>query len=584
MNEHPALCPVLALLNPLPGSPLETPEAISALVASLSGLLDNESQCKLSLFISGFILETLQVGHRALLEHLLQLETMGRLEVLSGLFYEPHPALASAEDLSEQLKYSDDFWTNLRGTPPRTICEFTTRKSPYGLVVRPCSENELLSSLLGANTSRGVNTVLLDLSRFCVQPERNAAEDLSQMLSVLYSRARDRGTRLALASECGFARDENSIPLPLLLSPEPPPSFPLDQSSAPVQYLAALRRRLEAARESIEQNSAPQHLTERLSSAKRYFLQAQYFPLTAVADEQDFFCLSRAFYRRAVSASVELDAVIHYDIDPVQGWLEREPHELRRSTSETLLVETPFLRAKLDASSGGTLTELFYKPRKTNLLNFAGHRGSCHGVLATGHFDSPPSKSSIRLLRAQRDLLVCRAVQPLCRETNEMEAPLLFKDFYFRAGVGAHEPMSTAGFHLEYWIESSEEAPHDALFSLVFFWMLPSGDRRCMGARPLISFGGKAAAAVNLEQAARLVSSEVQGGLHGVRLIDAIDGFTVDLRSAKQLAEVEIHPACWLEPSSEDYSVPTGLQVIMSLQARYIWGDERSNSLFVSIC
>ena len=109
-----------------------------------------------------------------------------------------------------------------------------------------------------------------------------------------------------------------------------------------------------------------------------------------------------------------------------------------------------------------------------------------------------------------------------------------------------------------------------------FVFMLPSGTQNGVSLRPLSSAGGEGKTALKLDDPLLLQTKDVEGGLYGGRLIDGIDNFVMDIRSAKPLSAL----GCFPLVSESSFG---GFVMLFFLDARRIFQDDKANTIFLSI-
>ncbi len=118
--------------------------------------------------------------------------------------------------------------------------------------------------------------------------------------------------------------------------------------------------------------------------------------------------------------------------------------------------------------------------------------------------------------------------------------------------------------------------------------MLPSAEPALMSARPLLCVGGQSENSISLEKPFCLNTESCPGGLYGLRLIDGLESYVIDIRSAKALAYIQASHILLPEEAeiSADKNTPrflTGLRLRFYSNSASHWGDEHSNTLFLTI-
>ncbi|MCC6954750.1 MAG: hypothetical protein IT290_11595 [Deltaproteobacteria bacterium] len=339
-----------------------------------------------------------------------------------------------------------------------------------------------------------------------------------------------------------------------------------------------IRQRFAAA--TGQEHSASRSPAQRahLEAAERFILMAE----SAFALESESLEADRLFFEAVISADVELDYYLHPDVDPTIGWVRPADAGAGRLAIDTQLARFLFLQDR------HLLVEIDDKPRKINLVPQGPVDGSSPalGFFLASDADfqkgvgkriaAPTTGNTPALLRSSPDVATLRLQPPVEIATAEKSKPADVQvtiDFSARSGVGAHLTNSTTGFTVEYWVDA-EAAPKGVYAVIELSLVIPSTSGVATTLKPLTSVGGVSALRFPGDARVSLTTANVEGGLHGVRLIDGIDSYVVDLRSAKPLNAVEVLP---LGKNAD------GLIIRLALDAARIYGDEKLNSLFVSI-
>lgn len=635
-------------------------------VRTLIQALEHSENFRFSCFLSGFALEAINSAAPDVPRQLAQLHQLGRLEILSGLFFEPKLSLLTDNEVSDQLRLTSDFWSELG---VNNLCgAWLPELSWHQALGEALVENGyrylvLDRTLIGSRTDsrdtfspilhehQGYPLVLLpDTGLEPFTPEsfveefpENIAEEadlqtaeyrllvLTSLLTPkkqlpdsygaegqvsLLERFTNRLTQCqdlttVLCREAAeLYLDGCSVEEELsFVEPEVCISAPETADTAAIRLnhrMADLRRQLEPLPSYIEEHPHIYANRERLKRACRWFLRSQYRPPPVTAASVGGEYLSRReAYQSLLHAQVEIDKIKHPEIDPVDGWVLKELIDYDEEQDEEVIIDTPFIRLYFKPSRGGSLVEFDYKPRKLNLLNTADQEQEnfsfTGSLIQEEELETPgqrkknscapplePAKTTI--LRHSPDLVVTRFVQPirtLVPLGEDSFSAELFKTFTIKAGLGAHLQNSTTGFALEYWLESEAKPPENVLFALEWTFMLPSANPDGLSARPLFCVGGEAESTHSLAEPLRLSTDSVPGGAYGIRLIDGLEGYIIELRSAKALRLLEVVP---LKGESDhvskvDADLPDygGSLVRFVSTAAELFGDQRSNTLFLSI-
>ena len=113
-----------------------------------------------------------------------------------------------------------------------------------------------------------------------------------------------------------------------------------------------------------------------------------------------------------------------------------------------------------------------------------------------------------------------------------------------------------------------------------FVFMLPSATLGGASLRPLSSAGGEGPKVFPLETALLLENKDVEGGLCGGRLIDGIENFVMDIRSAKPLNALGCFPLTYQHQGTAAFG---GIVLLFFLEARRVFQDDKANTIFLSI-
>ena len=301
-----------------------------------------------------------------------------------------------------------------------------------------------------------------------------------------------------------------------------------------------------------------------------------------------------------ISAQVEIDTIRHPEVDPIHGWIV---HELKKDGAdglEEVVADSQLKRLYFKAGHGGALAEFDYKPRKLDLSCTFDAEGRNHsfvdslvkidpgklGEKSLPEFlklaaSSADGRAEPLVTRQTLDLFGLRLVRGL--ECRSLGAALdyktsLVKHFTVKAGIGAHMNNATTGFNFEFWLEGDIAPPENVYLMSQFCFCLPSGNPDAISIRPLSAVGGAATFTYELAHPQFVPGNAVEGGLYGTRLIDGIESFVMDLRSSKPLNALVAFP---LENNGSGEC--GGIAVLYFTEARRIFGDDKSNTIFLSI-
>lgn len=294
---------------------------------------------------------------------------------------------------------------------------------------------------------------------------------------------------------------------------------------------------------------------------------------------------------RLIRAQVEVDAIQRPDTDPFVGWIETHGADV----DQPVVIETQLACITLDRQSAGSLASFEYKPRKHDFAA-AWDQTDCalsgiDVVISEDPVRLEPEKffnglqpalaqaaatpADVSVTRSTKDLVAVRVLSP-CIGATAAKPSQIFKQYLFKAGIGAHLNNATTGWSLEYWIEG----PTSAQQSLVthFSLIMPSADARTNSIRALTAAGGAAESASGVAPAHRFAADNTPGGCYGIRLIDGITGLLIELRSAKQLTAV--FTKSMVDESTKSWN---GVAVAFVVSASRIADDAHANTIFVSV-
>ncbi len=313
---------------------------------------------------------------------------------------------------------------------------------------------------------------------------------------------------------------------------------------------------------------------EHLAAAKGCFSQ-----LMTQSSELQKPELRAIFFDAILRAAVELDTISHLDVDPNEGWVTFEWIK-KTEGSEYGLIDTQLLRLFLMADRGGEIVGFDYKPQKLNLSDRA--LSERFGVLDKETkkirflTTAEGLKTKVFPTKETKGLLSVRFEQTA--SVPELTGKFL-RDLTIKSGIGAHLTNSTTGFSIEFWLEELQwNAQDELLFIQTWNIALPTFSPELLVARPLLCVGGVADAEFDLSREIWTENSDYPGGLHGVRLIDSVKTFVMDLRTARPISGFRLIPITLSETS-----LFQGLQLQMVFSAKQLIGDDKSNTVFVSI-
>ena len=308
--------------------------------------------------------------------------------------------------------------------------------------------------------------------------------------------------------------------------------------------------------------------------------------------------IRRCIYEQVNIAQVEIDIITQPDIDPVLGWV-RHMHLPNEESVKYVAIDTQLMRLHFDLARAGALTEFDYKGRKANLASTAWDGNDSlsfiEGLLELQPAElstaklpeinriltpAPGSATGALITRQTKDLTGLRLIRTAGvrgLKKNGTQSARIVKHYTVKAGIGAHLPNVTTGFSQEYWLEG-DSAPGSAVYCVSrYSLMLPSANPDSISFRPLASAGGEAPKSIPYSQFFLNVN-DIEGGLYGLRLIDGVSNFVLDIRSAKQLNGIGVLP---LERVSD--TEMNGIVLLFFVGAGRIFEDDKANTIFFSI-
>lgn len=584
-------------LNPLPhqlGS--EGSKFFDEVLPHLVGLLEKHTDSKLSLSISGFALEKLQARKRVSWLEKLASFSGSQIEFLATPFYDLAPELLTETRFLQQLDYQVEFWKPFNITPSNSLgvnCHYqfdsnlllalekrgiklivsdatlvenraALAKLPQGLLVTPATTLNLTNKhLYTENDLRFRLSTKVQLRSVALSPLLYTVGTSKEVITYLDTILKSEDQGFLLPAE--FAFPESAQEDVVFNSTEPKRAFDYSKVNLGWARCQEVPSIIEARKEKAQKENrrGDRHgPVEKYQSALRFIHQGSSRELEFIDNPK----AERSCTELLLYGIVDLEAYLKPDVDPTFGWIEKQ------SIDNVTLLNTQLADYILD--DHGRLTSLDYKPRKTALLSLL--LPPSFNLNLSGEMDSQSDigrKSA--LTRKTKDLCAVRFEDTRKAEFGSFSC---YREFMFRAGVGAHLPNATTGFSFEYWIEG--ELPADLVATVSFSFCLPSPSVEAGFIKPLLCVGGVSERRYYLEKFKTVDLSELTGGAYGVRIIDSIEDLTMDLRSAKQIEEITISPVFSGDKQNPIY---LGSTVSLSVRANRINGDDKSNTLFVSI-
>ena len=292
--------------------------------------------------------------------------------------------------------------------------------------------------------------------------------------------------------------------------------------------------------------------------------------------------LHKEFFNAVLKTQVDIDFVPKPEVDPNTGWVRFMVENYNNDLEELFCIDTQLMTLRFSPYYQGAMLGFEYKPRKNNFsvpsdgispnfltyfadsIEFSASAQGCRGEV------SSPHKTEVRILSHTQDLL-----QVLFKPLEPTAANAIFKHYKVKAGLGAHLPNSTTGFSMRYWFDYAHANPAGKFLVLEMNLLLPTGVPGSISAQALMSVGGVDSRLHDLNQ--KTLLDKAPGGLHGIRLIDGLDNFVMDIRSAQRLVAVLLHPLF------DKNNIHCGTQVKFYIKTDDVGHIDKANTIFVSI-
>ena len=298
----------------------------------------------------------------------------------------------------------------------------------------------------------------------------------------------------------------------------------------------------------------------------------------------------KEFYSAVLKSQVDIDFVPKPEIDPNSGWVRFMVENYNNEQLELFSVDTQLMTLRFSPYYQGAMIGFEYKPRKNNFIppaddglapSFLTYFADSISLSAFADLsdialrlksdkttDGAVAKTEAVILSHTQDLL-----QVLFKPIVEVNP--VFKHYKIKAGMGAHLYNCTTGFTMRYWFDSAAVNISSKFLVLEMNFLLPTGITDSTSAQALMSVGGVDSTLHNLTK--KTTIEKAPGGLHGVRLIDGLDNFVMDIRSAHLLSAVSLTPL--LDKTKHH----RGTQVKFYVKTSDINSAEKANHIFVSI-
>lgn len=615
MNE---LC-VFRFSAPLGTETKELNELFDFGLKPVLDLLESKTDFRSHLSFSGEFLERL---NKVLLRRIIALSENGQCEILAEAFYDPLFPHCADKEIIEQLQLSLDYWRS-NGLKKEITGLWLGQHWKAGLadilssstfrylfidesLVADRVKNSLISHKKEANSillipcekdlsQRGVPAIVYEYSSANLLPH-GSLKSLEAKIKNLSACV--LGTSFLTKAESGKAFLESEDILNNQRSEKLPE---IAEAKRAYSRLLKLSETIEELPNIMLARPNKEFNKEKLVEAKRYFRKANSAELFR-SDKQDNatfrYAFRRALFDSIISSQVEADVIVHPEIDPLHGWLDIQIQDYDSDGKDEVIIDSQLKTLFFKPSLGGALVNFDYKPRKLNLTNTLDEkkRNLCC-VDALVSFGGDVKKIAVEKLLQEVTAVSCESTQAVItrqtldlaglRFSRELTSPgtkfsaQLVKHLAVKAGIGAHMNNATTGFSFEFWLEGPNKPPPETFLVSQWCFMLPSGNPDMLSYRPLTSFGGAAERALPFRRPNILGNSDVEAGLHGLRLIDGLESFIMEIRSAKPINYLASYPL-FSETESEKI-IYNGNVFLLLFAAERFMDDTKSNTIFLSI-
>ncbi|MBP9838022.1 MAG: DUF1926 domain-containing protein [Proteobacteria bacterium] len=346
--------------------------------------------------------------------------------------------------------------------------------------------------------------------------------------------------------------------------------------------------------EKVEKISNKDENKKKLAEAKAYYQDAlELFNKVKTEKNLSSNDARKRIFSDIIKAQVEIDFINNPDVDPTNGWVRHQFIDIDDDGAQELMIDTQLQTLFFNPRLSGAVVEYDYKPRKANLVNTFSEKqldlslveaiipkvlvpasNEPALILLNRISAQAASLSECHINRHAPDLISVRFNKTLVNDKNAEFK--LYKDVIVKSGIGAYLNNATTGFSWEYWIEGENKPEEEDIFLNQVSFMLPSFSLDGISLRPLSTFGGVSDSAFELARGKAFEYKEVEGGLYGVRIIDGIANFVIDVRSAKAINKCLVFP---LVVNSVFY----GVTIHFYVEAKRIFEDTKANTIFFSI-
>ena len=291
--------------------------------------------------------------------------------------------------------------------------------------------------------------------------------------------------------------------------------------------------------------------------------------------------MDQLFYELYCQALVNLDACIKPEIDPNEGWVQAQSLHYDNDQLEEFKFDTQLMTLAIKPALSAGLVEWLFKPKKLNFLHSFTNRNIKPSFICGLSdpqqriilFDKQPSHLEIKLHTLDQICLVARTF------VVYHDLPItICSEFLVKAGLGAHRQNSTTGFSYTYWLESDSIIPTTHELLLRINPIMPTRKTEATEAYLLHDLSAVDQNPFRLTSLSCFADKDYPNGLHGIRLVDTISPYAMDIRSQQPLSQLNISPLY-----EEDMSVYYGSQIDVKTNIVQKQNKTKQNTIYISL-
>lgn len=617
--------------------------AVCSHLENLLRSLEIQNSLRVCCYFSGFALDRIDNKMRKLIMRLIDFHQKKQIEIIDGLYYEPDIRSLEPSDVHRQLKYMHRFWkqydigtlqtfylgnNQLTSSLAEKLSKYEVRYILCDRIIQDKDENFKPYSinsidnfplvLVTQNIHHSLehsafNKELSNLINLRASQSNHSMPVIIPNLDVILGMFADSFSRYEeevnlskfLHNECSCIQSLTSLFRQLdfynIYSLAPKLDLNTYQHKSAILAHARISRReqIKAQLDSLGKSYA--HLSaeqESLNRAWKCFDQS-FFTFQPLFGDLPALTFQKTQNRMQclLYSQVELDSLKHPNTDPLIGWIEHSTTKDSEQNLREISVSNPFINLSFSAESGGSIIIAEYKARKVDLLNsldpneplyaFSGrllHKKNWREKVAV---HDKPVIGKLQVMRVSPDILILRGTQllstPASPQNQKNTNPITFcKDFLIKSTLGGHLANSSYGLTMNYWLEGQESIFPNFFIAVESVFTLPSAYIDSQRARPLLCVGAESEQTVLLNSNCLLKSSNFPGGLYGIRLIDGITSFIIDIRSSKQLDSIMLSPINQIKSEDQEFDLAS-IKVVLVSEAHQIRDMDHQNSIFVSV-